>query len=73
MGYFYHLDHLGTPQEMTNWEGQIVWSTRYRVYGNVLRQDLEQVQNNLRFQGQYWDEETGLHYNRFRYYDPGTG
>jgi len=31
------------------------------------------VQNNLRFQGQYWDEETGLHYNRFRYYDPGTG
>ena len=31
------------------------------------------MQNNLRFQGQYWDEETGLHYNRFRYYDPGTG
>ena len=27
----------------------------------------------MRFQGQYWDEETGLHYNRFRYYDPGTG
>ena len=71
--YFYHLDHLGTPQEMTNWEGQIVWSARYRVYGNVLRQDVEAVENNLRFQGQYWDEETGLHYNRFRYYDPGTG
>ena len=58
---------------MTNWEGQIVWSARYRVYGNVLRQDVEAVENNLRFQGQYWDEETGLHYNRFRYYDPGTG
>jgi len=71
--YFYHLDHLGTPQELTNWKGQIVWSARYRVYGNVVRQDVEAVQNNLRFQGQYWDEETGLHYNRFRYYDPGTG
>jgi len=71
--YFYQLDHLGTPQEMTDWEGRIVWSARYRVYGNVLKQDVEEVQNNLRFQGQYWDEETGLHYNRFRYYDPGTG
>ncbi|MVF14985.1 hypothetical protein FT643_22945, partial [Ketobacter sp. MCCC 1A13808] len=71
--YFYHLDHLGTPQEMTDWEGQVVWSARYKVYGNVIRKDVEQVENNLRFQGQYWDEETGLHYNRFRYYDPGTG
>lgn len=71
--YFYHLDHLGTPQELTDWEGNVVWSARYRVYGNVVRKDVEQVENNIRFQGQYWDEETGLHYNRFRYYDPGTG
>ena len=71
--YFYQLDHLGTPQEMTNWEGQIVWSARYRVYGNVLKQDVEAVENNLRFQGQYYDVESGLHYNRHRYYDPGTG
>ncbi|MEZ5509893.1 MAG: RHS repeat-associated core domain-containing protein [Gammaproteobacteria bacterium] len=71
--YFYHLDHLGTPQEMTDWEGRVVWSARYRVYGNVLKQDVEAVENNLRFQGQYFDAETGLHYNRFRYYDPGTG
>ena len=32
-----------------------------------------EVENNLRFQGQYFDEETGLHYNRFRYYSPDTG
>jgi len=51
----------------------VVWSARYRVYGNVLKQDVETVENNLRFQGQYFDVETGLHYNRFRYYDPGTG
>jgi RHS repeat-associated protein len=69
----YHNDHLGTPQELTDWEGRVVWSARYRVYGNVVRKDVEQVENNIRFQGQYWDEETGLHYNRHRYYDPGTG
>ncbi|VAW71421.1 Rhs-family protein, partial [hydrothermal vent metagenome] len=33
----------------------------------------EEIENNLRFQGQYFDEETGLHYNRHRYYNPGTG
>jgi RHS repeat-associated protein len=71
--YFYHLDHLGTPQELTDWEGKIVWSVRYKVYGNVIRKDVEQVENNIRFQGQYFDAETGLHYNRHRYYDPGTG
>jgi len=32
-----------------------------------------QIENNLRFQGQYFDAETGLHYNRFRYYDPSCG
>ena len=71
--FFYHLDHLGTPQELTNWEGQVVWSARYKVYGNVIKKDVEQVENNIRFQGQYYDEETGLHYNRHRYYDPNTG
>lgn len=71
--YFYQLDHLGTPQEMTDWDGRVVWSVRYRAYGNVLTQEVEKVENNLRFQGQYFDEETGLHYNRFRYYDPIAG
>ncbi|MCP5014685.1 MAG: hypothetical protein GY938_05300, partial [Ketobacter sp.] len=71
--YFYHNDHLGTPQEITTWEGQVVWSARYKVYGNVVRKDVEQVENNLRAPGQYYDQESGLHYSRFRYYDPGTG
>ena len=71
--YFYHNDHLGTPQEITTWEGQVVWSARYKVYGNVVRKDVELVENNLRAPGQYYDAESGLHYSRFRYYDPGTG
>ncbi|MDG9672352.1 RHS domain-containing protein [Hahella sp. CR1] len=67
----YHY-HLGTPQEMTNAEGEAVWSARYKAYGNLALQDVEEVQNPLRFQGQYYDEETGLHYSRHRYYDPST-
>ncbi|WP_277423533.1 RHS repeat-associated core domain-containing protein, partial [Pseudomonas viridiflava] len=34
---------------------------------------VNEVEQNLRFQGQYFDEETGLHYNTFRYYDPEVG
>ena len=71
--YYYHLDHLGTPQEITSSEGEVVWSARYKAYGNLAQKDVERVENNLRFQGQYYDEETGLHYNRHRYYDPAHG
>ncbi|QPS11369.1 RHS domain-containing protein [Delftia acidovorans] len=91
-----HTDHLGTPRELTNAEGHIVWAASYRAWGatasidhpavlrtvrmgNTLTQHwVEQDQHsrpeqNLRFQGQYFDVETGLHYNRFRYYDPDVG
>ncbi len=71
--YHYHLDHLGTPQELTNNRGDIVWSARYKTYGNLALKDVDDVENNLRFQGQYFDQETGLHYNRHRYYNPNTG
>ncbi|VVP43350.1 RHS repeat-associated core domain-containing protein [Pseudomonas fluorescens] len=71
--FYYQLDHLGTPQELTSGSGQIVWSAQYRAYGNVQKLDIAELENNLRFQGQYYDEETGLHYNRHRYYNPNTG
>jgi RHS repeat-associated protein len=71
--YHYHLDHLGTPRELTNDDGKIVWKAKYKTYGNLALKEVEEVENNLRFQGQYFDEETGLHYNRFRYYSPNTG
>ncbi len=70
--YYYHLDHLGTPQELTDHKGELVWSVHYRAYGNVVKKVVESVGNNLRFQGQYYDAETELHYNRHRYYDPQT-
>lgn len=71
--YYYHLDHLGTPQELTNAEGDLVWSVTYRAYGNVVRALVNEIDNPIRFQGQYHDPETGLHYNRHRYYNPNTG
>jgi len=72
--YYYHCDHLGTPREVTDEQGAVQWETTYRTWGNTLKvQASGQVQQNLRFQGQYFDEETGWHYNRFRYYDPEVG
>ena len=71
--YYYQLDHLGTPLELTDPSGKIVWSAHYRAYGNVIKFDINEISNPLRFQGQYYDEESGLHYNRHRYYNPNTG
>uniref|UniRef100_UPI001A93885D RHS repeat-associated core domain-containing protein n=1 Tax=Pseudomonas sp. FW305-33 TaxID=2751337 RepID=UPI001A93885D len=74
--FYYQLDHLGTPQELTDYSGDIVWAARYTAYGRLTRlnRDTHQVLDQpLRFQGQYFDAETGLHYNRHRYYNPDVG
>ncbi|OYU08652.1 MAG: type IV secretion protein Rhs [Pseudomonas sp. PGPPP1] len=71
--YHYQLDHLGTPQELTTPEGEIVWSAHYRAYGEISRFDIGKIDNPVRFQGQYFDQESGLHYNRHRYYNPDIG
>jgi RHS repeat-associated protein len=71
--FHYQLDHLGTPQELTDPEGEIVWSAHYRAYGQISRLDKGKIDNPLRFQGQYFDQESGLHYNRHRYYNPDIG
>ena len=70
--YFVHNDHLGTPQTMTDLDQNIVWQADYTPFGQatILTQTIE---NNIRFPGQYYDEETNLHYNYFRYYDPTLG
>nr|MDU9044451.1 RHS repeat-associated core domain-containing protein [Candidatus Electrothrix aestuarii] len=70
--YYYINDHLGTPQIITNDAGSVVWQAEYLPFGNV-NISVAQIENNLRFPGQYYDAETGLHYNWNRYYDPETG
>jgi RHS repeat-associated protein len=54
-------------------EEQIVWQATYKAWGAVEKLAVNDVEQNLRFQGQYFDDETGLHYNTFRYYDPEVG
>ncbi|MCF5704885.1 RHS repeat-associated core domain-containing protein, partial [Pseudomonas syringae] len=74
--FYYQLDHLGTPQELTDYSGDIVWSAQYDAYGKVAALSLageDYLNQPLRFQGQYFDGESGLHYNRHRYYDPRLG
>ncbi|MEQ8426896.1 MAG: RHS repeat-associated core domain-containing protein [Gammaproteobacteria bacterium] len=70
--YYIHNDHLGTPQLITDSFQNTVWQADYNPFGEV---DIttELVSNNIRFPGQYYDEETGLHYNYFRYYEPEMG
>nr|WP_320050524.1 RHS repeat-associated core domain-containing protein [uncultured Desulfuromonas sp.] len=72
--YYYHNDHLGTPQRLSDESGDIAWSVGYTAFGNATVDPiLSSIDNNLRFPGQYFDQETGLHYNYQRFYDPGTG
>ncbi|MCP4986708.1 MAG: hypothetical protein GY928_11825 [Colwellia sp.] len=71
--FYYHNDQLGTPYKITDNTGYVVWQTQFDSFGNALLADNNQISNNLRFPGQYFDAETGLHYNWRRYYDPELG
>jgi len=70
--FYYHDDHLGTPNRITDDSGTVVWAANYEPFGSALV-GVDIVANNLRFPGQYFDAETGLHYNYFRDYDPSIG
>ena len=70
--YFIHADHLGSPRVVTNQSGTVVWRAYYDPFGKATI-TTQSVALNIRFPGQYFDSETGLHYNYFRDYDPQTG
>jgi len=67
-----HTDSVGLPHEVTNKDGKIIWSATYDAQGNCTQIDSEKFANPLRFQGQYYDEEFDLAYNRYRYFDTRT-
>ena len=71
--YTYQNDHLGKPQKLLNQSGLTVWSATYDAFGRATVDPASTITNNLRFPGQYADQETGLHYNWMRFYDPTTG
>ncbi|HKP96258.1 MAG TPA: RHS repeat-associated core domain-containing protein [Fibrobacteria bacterium] len=75
-------DHLGTPREMFDADGKAVWKAAFGAWGDMEKEETAEagpdgegggIKCPWRFQGQWHDEESGLHYNRFRYYDPGMG
>jgi RHS repeat-associated protein len=67
-------DYLGTPTQMYDEQGQLVWETRLDIYGKVHTFAGRSLSDcPFRYQGQYEDAETGLYYNRFRYYSPEEG
>lgn len=71
--HFFHTDHLGTPIAMTDASQQITWRATYEPFGAARIDPTSTVEMNIRFPGQYYDGESGLYYNYFRDYDPGTG
>ena len=70
--YYYHNDHLGTPQIMTNSTGAVVWAATYEPFGKATI-TVQQITNNLLLPGQYYDTETGLCYNLNRDYNQQLG
>ncbi|SDP93599.1 RHS repeat-associated core domain-containing protein, partial [Paracidovorax cattleyae] len=71
-------DHLGTPIALVDANGPqaglVTWAATFHAWG-ALREEYDPhgIGQDIRFQGQQFDAETGLHYNRFRYYDPMLG
>jgi len=75
--YYVNPDHLGAPLTVTDSNGTIVWRWDRDPFGNGIPNEnpggTGTFTYNLRFPGQYYDQETGLHYNYFRDYNPKTG
>ena len=70
--HYFHTDHLGTPQKLTNKGGATTWAANYSGFG-AATVNTSTVTNPIRFPGQYYDSETGLHQNFMRDYDPEIG
>jgi RHS repeat-associated protein len=65
-------DLIGTPTELVDDQGEVAWRTRRTLWGATAWNRSATTYTPLRFPGQYYDPETGLHYNYFRLYDPET-
>jgi RHS repeat-associated protein len=66
-------DPNGCPVRLVDAKGATQWAASYRVWGEIATQHAAHCDNPLRLLGQYHDSETGLHYNRYRYFDPQAG
>jgi RHS repeat-associated protein len=71
--HYLHNDHLSTPQVASDATGRSTWQALSESFGHTLERSGNRTRMNLRFAGQYFDEETGTHYNQQRDYAPGLG
>ncbi|MDO1511016.1 RHS repeat domain-containing protein [Neisseria sp. MVDL19-042950] len=73
--FYFHNNQIGTPHEMTDIHGNLLWYGSYSAWGSLVSEKriYENVHQPFRLQNQYFDAETGLHYNYFRYYEADTG
>lgn len=75
-GKSYHVfsNPVGMPLRIEDEAGNVVWcAERVDPYGEIRVRRGAGTEYNLRWPGHYFDPETGLQYNRYRYYDPGLG
>ena len=72
---YFHNDQVGIPREMTDIHGNLLWYGEYTAWGRLKKDGrvYKNAHQPFRLQNQYFDEETGLHYNLMRYYEPEAG
>ena len=72
---YFHTDQIGIPREMTDIHGNLLWYGEYTAWGRLKKDGrvYKNAHQPFRLQNQYFDEETGLHYNLMRYYEPEAG
>ena len=72
---YFHCDQIGIPREMTDIHGNLLWYGEYTAWGRLKKDGrvYKNAHQPFRLQNQYFDEETGLHYNLMRYYEPEVG
>ncbi len=66
-------DPGGAPRELMDSNGEVVWAADFRAFGEGRVHGISEVECPIRYPGQYYDRESGLHYNRYRYYEPESG
>ena len=73
-GWFHYVnDPIGTPEKLVDGTGAVACELRRKAWGETEEAEGARARTRIRFQGQYEDEETGLRYNRWRYYDAEAG
>ncbi len=67
---YYHNDPNGCPTKLFSEDGTVMWAADYTIFGGIDQVHIDTVDNPIRLQGQYHDDDINLHYNRYRYFTP---